>query len=123
MDVIKFFNIDNLESLKLNHMQAGILMMLKCDKIVSLITEWYEICSNNYNLIDDSPSINKNNNYFVENRHDQSIFNLLVKKYNLINYDLGIYRNNRNTNKEDYINGLMYPIWCSRNKTGKSILP
>ena len=65
------------------HMQAGILMMKKCDVITSLINEWYDICSNNYHLIDDSPSIEKNFDNFIENRHDQSIYNLLVKKENI----------------------------------------
>jgi len=34
-------------------------------------------------MIDDSPSISKNLDCFREHRHDQSIFSLLTKKYNI----------------------------------------
>jgi len=43
-----------------------------------MIREWSRI-SKIINLIDDSPSIIKNSNNFIEHRHDQSIFSLLCK--------------------------------------------
>jgi hypothetical protein len=96
MDLIKYFNLqDNIDLLKQNHIQAGILMMLNCHEIKKLYEEYYDIGSNNYFLIDDSKSKEKNFKEFIEHRHDQSIFNLLVKKC---------------------------PILCFRNKTGNSIL-
>lgn len=107
MDTIKYFNMENHSKLADNHMQAGILMMKKCDIITSLINEWYDICSNNYHLIDDSPSIEKNFDNFIDNRHDQSIYNLLVKKYNLHNYDMTIENS---------------PIVSNRNRSGISLL-
>jgi hypothetical protein len=107
MDIIKYFNMENDNKLKDDHMQATTLMMKKCDVITSLINEWYNICSNNYHLIDDSPSVEKNNDNFIDNRHDQSIYNLLVKKYNLHNYDMSI--NNS-------------PVVTNRNRTGTSLL-
>jgi len=107
MDTIKYFNMENDNKLKDKHMQATTLMMKKCDVITSLINEWYDICSNNYHLIDDSPSIEKNFDNFIENRHDQSIYNLLVKKYNLHNYDMS-FRNS--------------PIITNRNRSGTSLL-
>jgi hypothetical protein len=122
-DLIIFTNMENSPLLKQNHMQAGILMINKCDIIVKLIEEWYKIASDNYNLIDNTPSIIKNHEIFTEHRHDQSIFNMLVKKYNLINYDLeptywGHYNYHNNNN---YKNALKYPIWSCRNKTKNSI--
>ncbi len=64
--------------------QGGTNMFLKCDKTLNLVKEWYEIaCSNNYHLIDDSPSRQPNLPFFKEHRHDQSIFSLLTKKYDL----------------------------------------
>ena len=116
MDLIKYFNMENdIEKLKQNHMQAGALLMLKCDIIVNLCNEWYNIASNNYNLIDDSPSINSNFDNFIEHRHDQSVYNLLVKKYNLINYLMDPVSFN---NIKD---ALLYPIWYCRNRSGTSI--
>ena len=49
---------------------------------VDLVNEWYNI-SCNYHMIDDTPSIIPNVGSFKEHRHDQSIFSLLTKKYNI----------------------------------------
>jgi hypothetical protein len=96
MDLIKHIGLENnYNLLQKYHMQAGCILMEKYDIIVKLYTEIYEIASN-YHMIDDSPSIEKNHNKFKEHRHDQSIFNLLVKKYNLHNYNLDeLLTNNR----------------------------
>jgi hypothetical protein len=123
MDLIKFLNMDNnIELLKKPHMQAGCVLMKKCDIIVNLYNEVYEIASNNYNLLDDSPSNATNFNEFKEHRHDQSIFNLLVKKYDLINYDLDPTDCNAFPGDKEYLRGgITYPIWTCRNRTGISL--
>jgi hypothetical protein len=86
--------------------------MKNCKLIQGLFKKYYE-CGCDYHLIDDSPSIIKNHYSFKEHRHDQSIFNMLVKKLNLHNYDL--IATNQGTNKN-------VPIWYARNKTGKSLI-
>lgn len=118
-DLLLHFNYDvekDRELLEKNHMQAGILFLKKVDIITDLLNEWYECCSNNYYLLDDSPSVNENEKEFRENRHDQSIFNLLVKKKNLINYDLDPV----NFEIKKLKKAINYPIIAIRNKTGKS---
>lgn len=126
MDLIKYFNYqNNIELLKKPHMQAGILLIYKCDKTINLINEWNDLCSNNYNFIDDSKSISKNFKEFIEHRHDQSVFNLLIKKYNLLNYDMdptcfGIEITEK-TAKEYLKNANDCPIWSCRNRSGKSL--
>ncbi len=70
----------------------------------SIIDFWYNIGCN-YHMIDDSPSIKENYNNFIEHRHDQAIFSLLLKKYNIT------------SNKT-----LMDCVYVLRNKTGKSRL-
>jgi hypothetical protein len=62
--------------------QAGVLLILVCNKTRNLVDEWYNLCCN-YHFIDDTISINKNLFSFKEHRHDQSIFSLLTKKHNL----------------------------------------
>ncbi len=119
IDIINYFKINNIEILKIPQMQAGCLMMKKCDIVFKLIEEWYDIMSNNYHLVDDSRSKLKNYLSFIDNRHDQSIFSMLVKKYKLINYDLD--PTSWIPNKNFLINGLSYPIWYCRNKTGTSL--
>jgi hypothetical protein len=57
------------------------ILFRKCEKTLQLVKEWYQTgCK--YNLSDDSPSKSVNYPEFEEHRHDQSIFSLLMKKYN-----------------------------------------
>ena len=62
---------------------SGCIMFLVCPKTRKLVNEWYDIVCD-YHLVDDSPSIKQNFNEFKENRHDQSIYSLLIKKYDMI---------------------------------------
>jgi len=110
MDLIKYVGLEkNINLLQKYHMQAGCLLMEKCDIILKLYTDIYEIASN-YHMIDDSPSIEKNFSNFKEHRHDQSIFNLLVKKYNLHNHNLDKFLLSNNL------------IIIARNRSGNTIL-
>ena len=92
------------------------IFLKKTDINIKLVSEWYNLMiSQNYHLIDDSPSIISNDITFVEHRHDQSCFSLLMKKYNrFVIPDETYFHPNWN-------NGINYPIWAIRNKTGNSI--
>jgi hypothetical protein len=61
---------------------AGVLIIKKNEGTIHFIKDWEFLC-NNYHLIDDSKSINKNDKDFIENRHDQTILSLLLKTSNL----------------------------------------
>lgn len=102
MDLLKYLNMENDYSLNINQRQAGTNMFLVCEKVINLVNEWYNIACI-YNLIDDTNSISKNFDCFKEHRHDQSIFSLLTKKYNIYS----------NKNLHDC-------IYCIRNTTGIS---
>ena len=52
----------------------------KCSNTVSIMEKWYQH-SCNYHLITDEQSVSNNAHDFIEHRHDQSIFSLLVKKH------------------------------------------
>ena len=82
--------------------QATGLILLKCKEVIDLVDLWYKY-SSNYHLIDDSPSIQKNFDFFKEHRHDQSIFSLLTKKYNIYS-----------------THSITPSIYLSRNRTGIS---
>lgn len=70
--------------------QAGTLLIYLCKETRLFIDEWYSICcEKNYHYIDDTPSIEPNHKTFIEHRHDQSIFSLLLKKHN-INFGISI---------------------------------
>ena len=84
--------------------QAGALLFLVCPKTRHLVDEWYELCCD-YPNIDDSPSILPNVPQFIEHRHDQSVFSLLTKKYNLFS-----------------LYTLDHCVYYIRNRTGESKL-
>ena len=84
MDLILHLNANSSEFIETPQRQAGAQLLYVCDKTRRLVNEWYETACN-YHLIDDSPSIAKNCDGFREHRHDQSIFSLLTKKYNIKN--------------------------------------
>jgi len=84
MDIFDYLQITNTNNhYHSNQLIAGAFILRKCEHTRKIINEWYTI-TENYHLIDDSPSILPNDNSFSENRHDQSIFSLLRKKYGTI---------------------------------------
>ena len=105
MDLILHLNMLDNKYLNTQQRQGGTNMFLICKKTRNFVKEWYNIACN-YHLLNNSPSKNKNLNCFKEHRHDQSIFSLLSKKYNLYS----------NTVLND--NGCI--ITFPRNRTGKS---
>jgi hypothetical protein len=52
----------------------------KCDRMIKFFDKINELCEkNSYHLVDDSPSKIANITGFRENRHDQSLFSVLIK--------------------------------------------
>ena len=62
---------------------AGCFFIKKTNVSIKFLDEWLSIFEKNFRLIDDSPSVKKNLFGFQENRHDQSVYSLLCKKYDL----------------------------------------
>jgi hypothetical protein len=60
---------------------ATYFVVKKTHRAVAMMCEWYETCvSNNYRIVDDSPSVAPNSPDFKESRHDQSIWSVLCKR-------------------------------------------
>ena len=83
MDLFHRLDVNNNDMLNSGQLVGGIFILRKCLKTVNLINEYYQL-SQDYHLIDDSPSIIPNNSEFIDHRHDQSLFSLLRKKYGTI---------------------------------------
>lgn len=86
MDLFIELNMNKDEIKDIAQCQAGVIFLKKNEKIMKMVNEWYQL-SCNYHLIDDSDSLSENDKEFIEHRHDQSIFSLLIKKYNYNKYD------------------------------------
>ena len=107
MDLFEYMGMINDKIMNSDQYQAGLLLIKKNVLTSDFIDEWYNI-SCNYHLIDNSPSILQNSPEFIEHRHDQSIFSLLLKsdKYN------------KSMDNNDNIIIDYYPILISRKKNG-----
>lgn len=82
MDLIKYLEME--DKLSGRQHSAGAIMFIKTHEITKFVNEWWRIATlDNYHYVDDTPSKIKNTHHFKEHRHDQSIFSLLTKKYNL----------------------------------------
>lgn len=104
----------NINLLLINHLQAGCLLMQKSSFIEHIMNEWFINCEI-YHNIDDSQSKLNNFKNFIEHRHDQSVLNMILKKYKIINnFDCDYLSSSNNV--------IQSPILYIRNKTGKSIL-
>jgi hypothetical protein len=116
-DLTIYMQMENdIQMLEMRHVAATVIMLVKNEISTKLVNEWYSICSSNYHFIDDSPSIANNFEGFIEHRHDQSVFSLLMKKANMLHYDL----DPTYFSSEHDANEL--PILAIRNRTGVSII-
>lgn len=78
MDLIDNLNLNNDKIKNSGMIQGAVIFIKKNNTTMEFVKEWYAL-SCNYHFIDDSPSILKNDDTFVEHRHDQAIFSLLLK--------------------------------------------
>jgi hypothetical protein len=88
-DLMNFLDI-NYHSIHMSSPQiwSGTFFIKKNEKNIKFMESWLRIFEN-MNLIDDSMSVAKNNNKFIEHRHDQSAFSLLCKLNNF--FSLSVY--------------------------------
>jgi len=83
MDLFDRLDLNNEDMKESGQLMATVFILKKCDKTVDLINQYYSL-SQEYNLIDDSPSKISNDPKFIDHRHDQSLFSLLRKKIGTI---------------------------------------
>lgn len=81
MDTYNRIMEDNSEYMMTRQIISGIFFLKNTSMIRSLVQKWTDICvEENGRYLDDSPSSLENDSIFRENRHDQSIWSLLLKK-------------------------------------------
>lgn len=86
---------------------ATVIIMKKNTHSLKLVNEWYRIASIR-NLINDDKGCNKEYKLFIDHRHDQSIYSLLVKKHGSIKIADETYF------FPDWTKGKKYPFWSTR---------
>lgn len=59
---------------------AGLIVIKNVPSSRDFVNRWLEFMEHNPRLVDDTPSVSKNLPGFQENRHDQSVFSLMLKQ-------------------------------------------
>lgn len=81
MDTYRHIVGDSDEYLMTRQVISGIFFLKNTSMIRELVQKWIDVCvENGGKYLDDSPSTLSNDDIFRENRHDQSIWSLLLKK-------------------------------------------
>lgn len=63
---------------------AGFMCIRNCDKTTSIIEQWLEYCKDERIISDIPNTIQDNHSIFRENRYDQTVLSLVLKKNNFV---------------------------------------
>ena len=78
MDLFKYLNITKKEIFNSEQIMSGIIFLKNNNYSLNILNKWEEMLKYN-NLINDAKSLIPNHNSFIEHRHDQSVFSLMIK--------------------------------------------
>ena len=80
MDVLRYFNCSTDKSITdTSQLQTGRHLIKKCNESLEIAESWWKTARDHPELFDDSPSRIENDESFIDNRHDQSIFSIIAK--------------------------------------------
>ena len=114
-DLLKYFNFTNSKEITdTPQFWAGNMFIKKNHESKEFLSEWINIMYNNSHLVDDSISKINNHQDFIENRHDQSVFSLLCKKYKLNSFSAYECDWAIKNNKRTWEHNLNSPILAKR---------
>lgn len=86
-DVFIEMGCDEPEYFETNQRMATMIILKRSDRAVKFVKEWLDYCQCEHIITDEKNNAGKNNyKGFIDNRHDQSIFSLLSKKYGIKAY-------------------------------------
>jgi hypothetical protein len=108
MDIFNYLNATDL--LETKQLIGCISIIRKCSESIEIINKWYNLCCI-YNLLDNSDSISKNSESFVEHKNDQSIWSLIIKQNNN-----SIILDDETYFKDWEKDGNLFPIWAKRKR-------
>ncbi len=77
-DVFEFFNLSEHERTT-GQIHATVILIRKTERSHAFLKKMYNHISTNTNLITDTPSVSPNRVGFIDHRHDQSVFSVMMK--------------------------------------------
>ena len=115
-DLSDFLKIDyGVNILESEQIMSGIFFIKKNKFSIEILEEWEKVLKHN-DLIDDSPSISKNHEDFIEHRHDQSAFSLICKKNKIFSLSASECEWAELNGKKTWEHLLNFPIQAKRDK-------
>lgn len=114
-EVLHYFDLPD-NWIQSDQIMGTVIMIKKTSYTMALVEEWYNTASL-YNLINDSKCMEDST--FIDHRHDQSIFSMVVKKYqdNIPYLPTPIVIPDETFFHPNWKNGQNYPFWATRIKT------
>lgn len=96
-----------------NQIHATVIFAIKSDKSQQVVKKWLDYCiDSNYSLLVDPSDSDSQTSEFKEHRRDQSILSLILKSEEIIPVE------DETWFSPNWIDGLSFPIWAMRNRTG-----
>ena len=101
---------------------ATAMLFIKNNQSLGTLTEWRDICSDRIDLLDDSRWLGDGTDTFIDHRHDQSLFSMIVKGKDalLLSVDEIFFPGDRN--RPDWARLAAFPIQARRDIPTKSRL-
>ena len=110
-EIFNYFNVENYTNITdTGQILSGIIIMKKNNNTIQLNNIWYNVIFNNPLLFTDYYN-NKQEKYFRDNRHEQSVFSVIRKMNNSILIHDETYFKPFNSPLS-----LQYPFWATRKK-------
>tara|TARA_Y200000002_G_scaffold287512_1_gene241634 strand:+ start:1108 stop:1977 length:870 start_codon:yes stop_codon:yes gene_type:complete len=83
-DLFKYFNVyENKDITHSNQFWSGNIFFKKNSFSLNFVQKWLEVFEKRFDLVEDTPSILDNHDDFDHHKHDQSVFSILCKIYNI----------------------------------------
>lgn len=112
-DIFDYFGVRNDRSYThTTQFESTVIFFKKSPKAMQFVRDWYQAYVDNYDLATDEPSKSPNFPEFTENRHDQSIYSILAKKYHIA--EISTNEICPASGKFDNEELKDYPIWAKR---------
>jgi hypothetical protein len=108
-----------------NQRIATYILFKKTKNVMKFVDEYLNFCANNKIVTDEQSTLGTNDELFIDHRHDQSVFSLLTKKYNIPAFrepsqygkrPWEYFSNNRLYNSKKYMNSNYPSILISYRK-------
>lgn len=125
-DVLDYFGVrGNEEITRSGQYSGGVFLVKKCAKTLEFYRRYRMIAEEHFEFFDDSPSASANLPDFREHRHDQAVFTLLCKEFDVRTLsccEYGVYaqhaperyRGDRNWSCQSFDEMMRYPVHARR---------